>query len=759
MPPAESVLVPVLDAAGLKKGTIQVSLLPRRAESGKVHPLLDESAVEERLKDMPAAQLLEGEEYRFTISLPTTASVITTDRPEIFEPDTEGGTAGRLRPRLYTGTLPVSIFADGAMVGTSSFEVRSKKLDYGKHFNWMLRDLANEAAELVMERFAPSERLFSSAETNDARTLYQRFAFLRSLIQDESLATAIRQVLARPHVAWEEEVEERNIARGIRMSSDAARMLTKGGRRSKVPAGLGLPLQSLPNSISSRRTETTVDTTPNRFVRYALTRWRDVLSRIEEALDHALSGGPAQRAVREVGEVLGHLEEFLGEELFRELGDLTVFPSGNQVLQKREGYRDIYRTFIQIEMAAQIGWPGGDDLFRAGQRDVATLYEYWTFLQLGKVVSELSGSSFDFSALLEVDEYGLSVSLRRGRCTLANGYATRLGRRMRIDLAFNRTFSKGDGSWTRQMRPDCSIEIVPMESGSRTFDPIWLHFDAKYRVDGLLDIFGQEDSIEPLGAAKRTDLLKMHSYRDAIHRSAGAYVLYPGSEPHSFQEYHELLPGLGAFALTPTDSGDVKGSNELIRFLDDVLNHLATQVSQHERSRYWNRRIFETRRPSYRGPVATFLHRPPADTQILLGYVRSLQHAEWIRASRLYNIRASGQSGRVGLHGSELSAEIVVLYGSQDLGIEILGVSGPPELHVKSEMVALGYPNPRSEAYYCFPVRPVELGQWSGVISLEHVVDARSLAAPTVEFGRPVVITWHDLVAAAGKAKKWLGGE
>jgi len=111
------------------------------------------------------------------------------------------------------------------------------------------------------------------------------------------------------------------------------------------------------------------------------------------------------------------------------------------------------------------------------------------------------------------------------------------------------------------MRPDCSVRIRP-EGSTPTRVPaqeleIWLHFDAKYRVDNLLaQLTPTPDSDELLGesttpgGAKRDDLLKMHAYRDAISRTAGAYVLYPGSEIKDIRRhpgFKEVLPGLGAF--------------------------------------------------------------------------------------------------------------------------------------------------------------------------------------------------------------------
>ena len=107
---------------------------------------------------------------------------------------------------------------------------------------------------------------------------------------------------------------------------------------------------------------------------------------------------------------------------------------------------------------------------------------------------------------------------------------------------------------------------------------IWLHFDAKYRVEYADQQFSEPhaddgelaadaEMTERLARSKREDLLKMHAYRDAIRRSAGAYVLYPGEHHQQpFVEHHEVLPGLGAFVLRPRDGGTV-GTDALEQFL------------------------------------------------------------------------------------------------------------------------------------------------------------------------------------------------
>ena len=110
----------------------------------------------------------------------------------------------------------------------------------------------------------------------------------------------------------------------------------------------------------------------------------------------------------------------------------------------------------------------------------------------------------------------------------------------------------------------------------------------------LESLFGQTnandaDAESEEGNYKRQDLLKMHDYRDAIKRSQGAYVLYPGR--HVVAEkfkgfFHEILPGLGAFGVAPDENGAAQGLQPLEDFLDQVLAHLGDRTTAQERVSY-----------------------------------------------------------------------------------------------------------------------------------------------------------------------------
>ncbi len=62
----------------------------------------------------------------------------------------------------------------------------------------------------------------------------------------------------------------------------------------------------------------------------------------------------------------------------------------------------------------------------------------------------------------------------------------------------------------------------------------------------------------------------MHTYKDAILETQGAYILYPGDEDAVFRvENDQPIPSVGAFPLTPGKDGMEK--EELERFVIGVF--------------------------------------------------------------------------------------------------------------------------------------------------------------------------------------------
>ena len=140
----------------------------------------------------------------------------------------------------------------------------------------------------------------------------------------------------------------------------------------------------------------------------------------------------------------------------------------------------------------------------------------------------------------------------------------------------------------------------------------------------------EEKSDSVINTYKRGDLLKMHTYNDAIRSTIGSYVLYPGvdnKDKKPFSVYEEILPGVGAFAIKPGDINNQNlnaGERELQNFIKSVIHFNTNPASRNARIEYFNRIISES--PSEQTPA-----EPSKGTSDLyvLGFLRNEYH-DWL---------------------------------------------------------------------------------------------------------------------------------
>jgi hypothetical protein len=248
------------------------------------------------------------------------------------------------------------------------------------------------------------------------------------------------------------------------------------------------------------------------------------------------------------------------------------------------------------------------------------------------------------------------------------------------------------------------------------------------------------------GGALRADLLKMHAYRDAIRRSCGAYVLYPGDDDQlkqrPFSEYHELLPGLGAFVLRPMPGGVAYGTEALRRFLNRVLDHMAARLTQHERGRYWAQEVYGERQPTTYRAMDLADGLPTPDTSVLLGYVESSEHWDWIRLQHTYSVSTDVRPGSVAQNADTLYSQLLVLYCPKTGAVALARIVSAPELVSKAAMKNAGYPDPKSDCL-CVQVSWISLEQWIAGIRAADI--DQYLKHEGRQTGAPTTVSWADL--------------
>ena len=366
--------------------------------------------------------------------------------------------------------------------------------------------------------------------------------------------------------------------------------------------------------------------------------------------------------------------------------------------------------------------------------------------------------------LIEGLEEGSPNLLLRKQYQLGPFEGTFMGqsRKLNARFAYNRRFEvtrdrHRGGSWTRRLHPDYTLTFWPADlmseaEAERQELLVHVHFDAKYRVEGIEGLFGKDDKAlndeelaaqfeeeekdEVAGNYKRQDLLKMHAYRDAIKRSQGAYVLYPGrgnkNNQSLFKGFHEILPGLGAFGVAPDENGVAQGLESLEEFLDEVLAHLGNRTTAQERVSYHVAESYMLKEdPVQYGSLvlaerdelsATSRALPPSEHYVVVAWYENDAQLQWTMKTGFVVVRLGDRRGTWHVPPEFASARHVLLhtYRSQVAdGLLALKERMPGyKVFTAEDLKARGYPGSASgDIYAIFEVTsdPVFDGQkWSG---------------------------------------------
>lgn len=668
-------------------------------------------------------QLQENGRYEYELDTPGLSLVPETGngavKPSI---NPKRAHCGIIEPGLNTGRLGLIVRnSDGTIVGKAAVEVRSLKVDYRDHYRRMMEDITERCVSLLMELRSPSALHFSPDPGKSAETIHQRFAFLRALLDSRHFRDALHRIAIYPHRRWEPEETICDIRRGFRPDARSQRQLAKGSRRVPLPAGHPLiqTVSSLPDRITVYKNVQTDDTLENRFVKFALQTFAGFLNRMRLKLEE-IGNGTDERLKVDIKSLECDLESALSADIFRGVSNPEMLPLGSPVLQRKEGYREVLQAWLKFDMAARLVWHGGDDVYGAGQRDIAALYEYWVFFRLLDIVAgifELQKPAVE--DLIEKTGDGFGLKLKSGKHLAIRGRFEAGGRKLLVEFGYNRTFSAdvrrtNEGSWTKNMRPDYTLSLWPAEFEPEAAEAqelmVHVHFDAKYRVDRLTELFGSDDPDaeerqERRGTWKRADLLKMHAYRDAIRRTHGAYILYPGNDaPANFAGFREILPGLGAFVMKP-GSGDA----DLCKFISDVVEHVCDRATSRERETYHVYRVHEEpaeyqvsqQIPEYE-TKSKRRHAPPAETSVLVGWCKDEKHLKWIRQSKLYNFRMDTAPGSLRLKPEIAGAKYLLLHGAGANALPGLFriTSDGPRVISKDALIKKGYPHEPNHDHY-----------------------------------------------------------
>ncbi len=487
--------------------------------------------------------------------------------------------AGTLNFRSYVGKSFLDVRKDNINSIKIPIEVRSKKIDYFNQYSAMIADLSQHALSLIFEVNSPLYQEFE-LDLRQKETYYEDFMFLEYLFRQDNLPSIFEYLSKNLHSQLKNHTETVPLSFASNINQNTLKnIVSKPNNLFKSDADFEIVRKLngyIPHEIEQTKHEDLIDIPENRFFKYFLELIWDL---IEKLLETSKEGYIKDKLLSFRDEI-GY---YLAAKFFNHISTMEYVPFNSQILQKKEGYREIFQYFLMLEFSFRLSWDEINDQFKGFEKKLSELYEYWCYFKLLKVLNDLSINKINFEDVFEINKDNWSISIKRGERSRKKFKLFLHDHEIDIELFYNLRFSEDSKyrSYSLAFRPDYTLLVKIGEFRN------YIHFDAKYRSELEIANFysivksdielnkeiDERDSLEEKDYVfKDGDIYKMHTYKDSILKTEGAYVLYPGNKTKQFFESNTIIPSVGAFSLTPGNKGE--DEDDLEEFIREVLRTL-----------------------------------------------------------------------------------------------------------------------------------------------------------------------------------------
>ncbi|GAA1368377.1 restriction endonuclease-like protein [Peribacillus frigoritolerans] len=431
-------------------------------------------------------------------------------------------------------------------VGYTTFEVRSGvqtlvevtleifpvKLDYQKDYRQLLEEVNDEIYNLAFH-FIRKTYLGANIKLEGKPS---RAEFYRLMTKHfKQFIQAVNRIERQPHHILETSYVK---ARGDQLSKTDSYTQKYLQKRSQsfmeVENGIRIHGKTMmPREGVKPKKELRYDTMENRYVKWMMDR---LIHKFDDLLGALMNKNkrwkeePDAELLLRLTQMKQQLESRKNNVFWRSIGrlDRSVM---SLVLQMAPGYRDAFQIYLTVSKGLMLQ----GKLYQMSVKDVATLYEYWTFLKLGQILN--SKYTLLSQDIVSVNRDGLFVNLE------ANRTAKRVFEHPVTNEKIELIYQKYEKDLpTIPQKPDSMLTIEKKGKNHR-YNYV---FDAKYRIDYAQPESHYQSRYKTPGPVE-DDINTMHRYRDSLvtmsngpyERTAfGAYVLFPWSDEQSYEDHH-----------------------------------------------------------------------------------------------------------------------------------------------------------------------------------------------------------------------------
>lgn len=317
-----------------------------------------------------------------------------------------------------------------------TIEVFPAKIDYATDYRSLLSDVATTSRALALEYLRATYQTSDATEAEDVTQL-DWLTLLRNEITN--LERSIRYINEHPHRNLRRQVADVRTERVKRIDSTVRNAIVRGRGNG---SWLELPgISPVRSTLPAFRTLESLDTAEHRWLRLQMSRIRDDLTSIADSVSGELksrtgtTNKPPDRLVaeeREISSFAHTITELLGLPLFAEA--VAPPPPGfsSLTLLTGNGYGEAYRVISVLRLGLSVN---GTE-FDSSVMDVHGLYETWCYLEVLRIVLELTAGKADLSSLVTVEATGIRVRLTKGR----NTSVPCVGGGIALDVSYNESY-------------------------------------------------------------------------------------------------------------------------------------------------------------------------------------------------------------------------------------------------------------------------------------------------------------------------------
>lgn len=423
-------------------------------------------------------------------------------------------------------------------------EVFPQKMDYKSDYQAMMAEITDIVHNLAYDVLKDTYRR-SKAKLTGTSTETEWWSILDALF--ENLIIQLGVIKRQP----KHEIRTREKVLPVEQMKNSSKKniawMSKNGKfaNKQEPGIEASPGNFFTHALSSKKF-VTYDTYENRFVKWAIQQMIERLRRYRKDMMTKSKSDAHEEFFNRIKSYQSRLQGILHEDPLSETGIFEKRTVFSTTLTRGAGYRDFMYIHLLLTRGLEIA---DNNIFKIEQKNISTLYEYWCFLMLVKILRENCIHQFEYQDLIKIKAGKILVELEVGKASEVTFKKTELEES--ITVYFNRKYQKDEQVFTYDQKPDYSIKFH-----KKGFEqPFWYLFDAKYRFEENAESDANSYNV-PQDA-----IGQLHRYRDAILHS----------RPSENSSYKRAIKNLGGIILYPYPlSEDKFKENVFYKSIDQV---------------------------------------------------------------------------------------------------------------------------------------------------------------------------------------------